>query len=239
MCFAMVSNRCALQSTPSRLGKPRTSHAVYGLHTKVSSVTVDAVREAYSRRAAEYVEVVGKIEHAAMQDREYLLAWARGVEGLIIDAGCGPGQWTNYLQHKGIDIEGIDPVATFVDGAKKRYPSARYRVGRAEDLGVHDGSLGGVLAWFSLIHTAPNLIDEPLAEFARCIKPGGSLLIGFFDGAQREAFEHAVTTAYYWSVDALTEHVARAGFVMTDARTRTDPGVRPQGVIVAKRLGQR
>jgi hypothetical protein len=44
-----------------------------------------------------------------------------------------------------------------------------------------------------------------------------------------------VTTAYYWSVDALTEHLERAGFTVTAAQTRTDLGVRPQGVIVAKR----
>jgi SAM-dependent methyltransferase len=201
----------------------------------VSSVTIDAVREAYSRRAGEYIEVVGKIEHAAAQDREYLLAWARGVEGLIIDAGCGPGQWTNYLQREGVDIEGIDPVALFVDDARRRYPSARYRLGRAEDLAVDQASLGGVLAWFSLIHTPPSSIDEPLAEFARCIGPGGSVLIGFFVGAESENFEHAVTTAYYWSVDGLAERIERAGFVITDGQIRTDPGVRPQGVIVAQR----
>jgi ubiquinone/menaquinone biosynthesis C-methylase UbiE len=203
----------------------------------MSSVTMDAVREAYTRRAGEYVEAVGKIEHAAMQDREHLLAWARGVDGHIIDAGCGPGQWTDYLQHEGIDIEGIDPVATFVEDARKRYPSVRYRVGQAEDLGVHDESLGGVLAWFSLIHTAPDSIEEPLAEFARCIRPGGSVLIGFFDGAAGEAFDHAVTTAYYWSADAFRERLEQVGFVVTDAHTRTDPGVRPQGAIVARRLG--
>jgi ubiquinone/menaquinone biosynthesis C-methylase UbiE len=164
-----------------------------------------------------------------------LLAWARGIDGRIIDVGCGPGQWTNYLQHEGIDIGGIDPVVTFVEGAKERYPAARYRVGRAEDLGVQDGSLGGVLAWFSLIHTDPDSIDQPLAEFARCMKLGGSLVIGFFDGAQREPFDHAVAPAYFWSIDALTEHIEQAGFAVTDAQTRTDPGVRPQGVIVATR----
>lgn len=198
-------------------------------------MSIDRVREAYSTRAAEYIEVVGKIEHAARQDRDYLLAWARGIDGRIIDAGCGPGQWTNYLQQEGIDIEGIDPVTTFVEGAKERYPSARYRVGRAEDLGVQDGSLGGVLAWFSLIHAEPDSIDQPLAEFARCIKRGGGLVIGFFEGAQRGPFDHAVTPAYFWSIDALTEHIEQAGFTVTDAQTRTDPGRRPQGVIVATR----
>ena len=202
---------------------------------RVGVMTIDRVRQAYSARAGEYIDAVGKIEHAAQHDREYVLAWARGVNGRIVDVGCGPGQWTNFLQHEGIDIVGIDPVATFIVDATERYPTARFRVGRAEDLGVDDGSLGGVLAWFSLIHTIPDAIDDALAECARCIKPGGSVLIGFFDGTAREAFDHAVTTAYYWSVDALTEHIERAGFTVADAQVRVDPGVRPQGVIVAVR----
>lgn len=198
-------------------------------------MSIDRVCEAYSARADEYIEAVGRIEHAAEQDREYLLAWARGIEGRVVDVGCGPGQWTEYLRREGVEIEGIDPTEAFVEDAKKRYPDGRYRAGRAEDLGVGGESLSGVLAWFSLIHTPPESIDAPLAEFARCLGPGGSLLIGFFDGPAREPFDHAVTTAYYWSLDALAERIERAGFSVTDAQTRTDPGVRPQGVIVARR----
>jgi len=198
-------------------------------------VTVDPVHDAYTRRAAEYIEVVGKIEHAAQADRDYLLSWARSVDGRLIDAGCGPGQWTNYFREAGIDVEGVDPVEALVEDARGRYPMARYRVGRAEALGVPNASLGGVLAWFSLIHTDPTLIDEPLNEFARCIRPGGSVAVGFFDGPAGEPFDHAVATAFFWAVDALTLRLERAGFTVTDAQTRHDPGARRQGVIVAVR----
>lgn len=196
---------------------------------------IDQVRDAYAARSSEYIEAVGQIEHAATQDREFVLAWAQRVDGPIVDAGCGPGQWTHYLGQAGVDIEGVDPVVSFIDDARERYPSARYRVGRSEALGVQDRSLGGVLAWFSLIHTDPASIDESLVEFARCIKPGGSLMIGFFAGTAGEAFDHAVVTAYYWSVEALAERVERAGFTVTDGRTREEPGVRPQGALVARR----
>jgi ubiquinone/menaquinone biosynthesis C-methylase UbiE len=198
-------------------------------------VTADEVRDAYSQRAGEYIEVLGKIEHAAAADRDYLLAWARTVDGRVLDVGCGPGQWTNYLHNAGIDVEVVDPVEAFVRDATISYPSALFRVGVAEQLGVPDGSLAAVLAWFSLIHTHPELIAVPLSEFARFIRPGGSLAIGFFEGPAAEPFDHAVTTAYFWSVDALTERLERAGFTVTDARARHDEGVRRQGVIVATR----
>ena len=72
-----------------------------------------------------------------------------------------------------------------------------------------------------------------MREFARCLAPGGTVALGFFDGAAGEPFDHAITTAYYWSVDALTDRLERAGFDLTDSSTRHDPGVRPQGRIVA------
>jgi SAM-dependent methyltransferase len=198
-------------------------------------VTIEPVRQAYSRRATEYIEAVGKMEHAAHDDREYLLAWARSLHGRLLDVGCGPGQWTHYLQGAGIDVEGVDPVDAFIDDARIRYPTARYRTGRAEDLGVPRGSLGGILAWFSLIHTHPDSIGEAVEEFARCLAPGGSVAIGFFDGAEREPFDHAVVTAFSWSVGALTEELERAGFTVTDARTRAAAGGRRYGVMVAIR----
>lgn len=199
-------------------------------------MTIDQVREAYSRRAAEYVDVVGRIEHADEADRAAILAWARSVDGPIFDVGCGPGQWTSLLHEAGLDVEGIDPVEAFLDDARARYPSARFRVGRAEDLGVPQGSLGGVLAWFSLIHTDPSEVDVALREIARSLRVGGSLAIGFFDGPAREPFDHAVVTAFFWSVDALSELLESVGLTVTDARARHDPSARPQGFLVARKI---
>jgi SAM-dependent methyltransferase len=196
-------------------------------------VTVDPVHAAYTKRADEYIEAVGKIEHVAEADLAYVLSWARSVDGSLLDVGCGPGQWTDFLRESGVDIEGVDPVEAFIDDARQRYPSARFRVGRAQELGVPDASIGGVLAWYSLIHIDPERLDEPLAEFARAIRPAGSLVIGFFDGVAGEPFDHAVAPAFYWSVDALAERLEGVGFAVTDARTRQDPGVRRHGAITA------
>jgi ubiquinone/menaquinone biosynthesis C-methylase UbiE len=198
-------------------------------------MSVARVREAYAARAAEYISLFGSIEAAAEQDREDVLAWARAVNGRIIDLGCGPGQWTNYLHESGVDIEGVDPVPEFIDEARQRHPGVDYRLGHADRLGVEDASLGGVLAWYSLIHTDPDQIGALLTEFARCIRPGGGLAIGFFEGAELAPFDHAVTTAYFWPVGLLSSRVERAGFVVADVRTRTDPGTRPQGAIIAQR----
>lgn len=191
------------------------------------------VRDAYATRSAEYIGLLGSIDDAAEQDRQYVLAWAHGVDGPIIDVGCGPGQWTNYLHENGLEVEGIDPVPEFIDHARQRYPEVTYRLGNAGRLDVHDASLGGVLAWYSLIHTAPDDLDSLLAEFARCLRPGGHLAIGFCAGPELVSFDHAVTTAYFWPVELLSARVRRAGFVVT--QTRHDPGSRPHEAITARR----
>ena len=198
-------------------------------------MSIARVREAYAARAAEYISLFGSIEAAAEQDREYVLAWARNVNGRIIDVGCGPGQWTNYLHAGGVAVEGVDPVPEFIDHAQQRYPGVDYRTGHADRLDVEDASLGGLLAWYSLIHTDPDQIGAVLTEFARCIRTGGGLAIGFFEGAELAPFGHAVATAYFWPVDLLSQRLERAGFVVADVRTRTDPGTRPQGTITAQR----
>lgn len=199
----------------------------------VPEADLERVVAAYNARATEYIEVVGKIEHAATEDHEYLLAWARRVEGLVLDVGCGPGQWSNLFREAGVHVEGIDPSETFIADAQGRYPQTQYRVGRAERLDVGDGSVGGVLAWFSVIHTDPDQLDPVLAEFHRAICAGGSLVLGFFEGDKIERFDHAVAPAWYWSVGALTERLERAGFSVVESRVRADPGARAQGRIRA------
>ena len=104
------------------------------------------------------------------------------ITGPVIDAGCEPGHWTNFLHECDIAIEGADLVPEFIATAKQRFPDIRFRIGDLNNLLVQDGALGAILSWFSVIHTDPAHVPAQLAEFARCIRPGGSLLSGFFTG---------------------------------------------------------
>jgi SAM-dependent methyltransferase len=198
-------------------------------------MSVDGVRDAYGARSGEYIGLFGSIEAAADEDRRQVLTWATSVAGTIIDIGCGPGQWTSYLADHGVDIEGVDPVPAFIDEARRKHPNGRYRIGRADALDVADATLGGILAWFSLIHTEPEHLGPLLDEFARCVRPGGGLAIGFFEGPDLAPFDHAVTTAYFWPIDELCARIEQHGFEVTTAEARSDPGVRRQGIVLAER----
>ncbi|WP_291278439.1 class I SAM-dependent methyltransferase, partial [Galactobacter sp.] len=88
----------------------------------------ERVKTAYGARADEYIEAVGRIEHAAAADLTLIRAWALGCSGPLLDVGCGPGQWTHWLHDQGAEITGVDPVPEFVERARAAYPDASYRL---------------------------------------------------------------------------------------------------------------
>lgn len=197
------------------------------------------IAAAYDGRAAEYLEVAGRIEQMDDRDREAIGAWAHGAAGPLLDAGCGPGLWTAFLAERGCEVRGIDLSAEFVAAARARHPGLRFETGSFRELPCETASLGGILAWYSLIHTPPSEVPAVLAEFSRVLRSGGSILIGFFDGDPRAEFAHAVAPAYHWSAEALGSLLADAGFTVT-ARERRDRvageiSVRPHGAVTAIR----
>lgn len=206
-----------------------------GRVVRIILMTPTAAAAAYGARADEYINAVGRIDHADDADVTRIGEWAQSVDGPILDVGCGPGQWTHWLATQGIDIEGIDPAREFIDRARRMHPEVPYRIGRAENLDVPSSSLGGVLAWYSLIHSAPGEVAAVLREFSRCVRPGGSLLLGFFTAAEHGSFDHAVTTAYHWPIDSLEALVEDAGFTVTHATTRSGRPERTHGEIIAVR----
>jgi SAM-dependent methyltransferase len=200
-------------------------------------MSVGDVRDAYGRRAEEYAALFGSQEAMHELDRTLVSRWAGELSGRMIDAGCGPGQWTDLLRSQGCDIEGVDLVPRFVTLARSRFPDSSFRVAELDELGVPDRSVAGILSWYSIIHTVPEDVPRILGEFARCLCDGGSLLLGLFEGPRVEAFPHAVTTAYFWSIEEMSQRLADAGFHVEATENRVDPGARPHAAIVARRAG--
>ena len=192
------------------------------------------VRDAYAARASEYSALLGSIAATSKLDQHLIREWSSSLHGRVIDAGCGPGHWTAFLHELGVDVEGIDPVRPFIEQAATRFPGVPFRVASFDDLDAPERQAAGILAWYSLIHLHPAELPGILAGLARCLAPGGSLLLGFFTGEILEPFPHAIATAYYWPIAEMTTALADAGFRVDETHTRTDPGSRPLAAIVAR-----
>lgn len=190
---------------------------------------------AYSARADEYTGLLGSMSAVHPSDRQIIDTWAERVTGGVLDAGCGPGHWTHYLTQLGLDARGIDLVPFFIDHARSLYPGIPFDLQSIDAIEEADGSLGGVLSWFSTIHHEPDAVAIPIAEFARVLRPGGQLVLGFFSGQSIEPFDHAVVRAYRWPAQELQRILTAEGFEILETHVREARDQRTVGAIIGER----
>lgn len=178
------------------------------------------VWNAYEAAANTYIDLFDDIENVHPQDVAFIEQHLGTKVGDVLDAGCGPGHLTAHLRSIGVNALGVDLTPEFVDHAQAAYPEVRFRVGSMNDLPEADGAFVGVLAWYSLIHMPPDVIDTALRELRRVTVSGGTIVVGFFEALEIEEFDHKVSPAFYWPVGALSARLASAGFAEVDRCTR-------------------
>jgi SAM-dependent methyltransferase len=192
---------------------------------------LSTTRTAYDAVAVRYAELFGNHLADLPLDRALIAAFAELVRaadaGPVADLGCGPGPVTGHLQSLGLTAFGVDLSPAMIELARQAHPDLRFEVGSMTDLDVGDGTLGGVVAWYSIIHTPPEELPAVLAEFHRVLAPGGHLLLAFFQadddaGVLAQPFDHRVTPGYRWSLDGAAELLRKAGFTES-ARLSREP----------------
>lgn len=195
---------------------------------------VEKVQRAYSSVSDLYIELFGTPQQSHPDDLAFIARHLSGRPGRVLDLGCGPGHLTGYLRSLGVDATGVDVVPEFIAYAKATHPDGRYHLGSMLDPPV-DEPVAGILSWYSSIHTPPPELDGVLAGFRRALVPGGTLVVGFFDGGdQVEAFEHKVVTAWRWPVDEFADRLRRAGFTEAERWRRPFDGThRPHAALAA------
>ncbi|MFE0024366.1 class I SAM-dependent DNA methyltransferase [Amycolatopsis sp. NPDC059021] len=195
---------------------------------------LSATRAAYDKVAADYHELLRKSLARMPYDRAMLGVFAEHVRaadvGPVADVGCGPGRITAYLDSLGVPVSGIDLSPEMIAVARRTYPALRFEVGSMSTLDLKDGELGGVVAYYSIIHTPPELLPPVFAEFARVLAPGGHLLLAFQVGDQprhiTSAYGHDGLdyNAYRLQPDHITALAADAGLQTVSRLVREPEG---------------
>jgi SAM-dependent methyltransferase len=144
----------------------------------------NTTRDSYDRVAAEYARRINdELEHKPL-DRKLLAEFATATPGRIADIGCGPGHVAAYLREQGAEVVGIDLSPAMVEEAQALHSDVEFEVGDMRALPLLDGSLGGIVALYSLIHIPRAEVVAVLQEFRRVLRPGGRLVVGFHIGEE-------------------------------------------------------
>lgn len=140
-------------------------------------------RTSYDTVAVSYTDKMRDAIAADPHLRAALAVFAEQVQsGPVADIGCGPGHVTAHLNGLGLDVFGIDLSPGMIDVARRDHPGLRFEVGSMTDLRLDDASVGGLIAWWSLIHIPDDELPVVLGQFHRMLRPGGPLQIGFHVG---------------------------------------------------------
>ncbi|MBU5424756.1 class I SAM-dependent methyltransferase [Cellulomonas hominis] len=113
---------------------------------------------------------------------ELAARWSDGPGGPLLDVGCGTGRVAAHLAAGGVDVLGADLSPGMVAAARRAHPGLTFLVAAADALPLPDACAGGVLAWYSLIHTAPEGLAAVVAELRRVARRGAPLLAAFQAG---------------------------------------------------------
>jgi SAM-dependent methyltransferase len=157
---------------------------------------------------------------------DYFVALASPL-GPTCDVGCGPGQVARYLQERGARVSGVDLSSAMVDVARRLNPDIPFQQGTMLALPIPDESLGGVVAFYSIIHIPREHLPGALTEMRRVLTPDGYLLLAFHVGDEdvhlEEWWDRSVSLDFlFFHRDDMERHVSSAGFEIIESVER-DP----------------
>ncbi len=132
-----------------------------------------------------------------------------------------------YLAERGVAVTGLDLSPQMVEQAHRLFPHLDVMVGDMLDLPFDDGSLAGLIAFYSIIHFDDSQLATAFAEMARVLDPGCPVALAFHVGEEdlhlEQWWDMPVVLDFRFLDPAAIQHKLRkAGFEIESAVER-DP----------------
>jgi len=144
------------------------------------------IERMYDTVAKEYSETFFAEHEKKPKDQEILRRFSIeiGDKKPVWDFGCGPGQTTKYLKDLGIEISGLDLSEKILEQARTTHPEINFRKGNVLELEFDDDSIGGVVAFYAIVHFTGEQVEIAFLEVFRVLQPGGIFLFTYHIGEE-------------------------------------------------------
>jgi len=110
------------------------------------------------------------------------------IKSRVLDAGCGPGIDSAYIESRGFHVIGVDLSEGMVRLAEHKFPNIDFRLTDIRNLDFPPGFFEGIVASCSLIHIPKRDIIPTLNQFHRLLGKDGIVYIALQGGKSEEIF---------------------------------------------------
>jgi ubiquinone/menaquinone biosynthesis C-methylase UbiE len=105
----------------------------------------------------------------------------------ILDAGCGPsGHIGRFLFDMDLDVSGLDISDKCIEIASAYNPEMNFMRMDMSQMEMENGSIDGIVSYYSIIHAPKAKIHRYFEEFNRVLVKGGKLLLSVKTGDTEE-----------------------------------------------------
>jgi ubiquinone/menaquinone biosynthesis C-methylase UbiE len=143
------------------------------------------VQKCYDLAAEAYAKILYHELDGKPFDRDILDRFARIVDATlpVYDMGCGSGHIGNYLySHHKIQVIGLDFSLKSIETAQRLAPQLEFVKGDMLNLQIADSSIGGIVAFYAIVHFTLKETEKAIDEFLRVLVQGGIALFSFHVG---------------------------------------------------------
>ena len=193
-------------------------------------------QNAYNALSDAYAQVIDTKPHNAYYDRPAIKSLVGSPHGhRVLDAGCGPGVYTQWLLEEGASVVALDANEKMLSHAKKRIgEKATFFQAHIEEPMpfLASSSFDGILSALTITYCKD--LKPAFSEFSRILKPKGYLVFSTehpFFAYQNSNLENYYETqelhipwksfsievimdSYYHSLSTITEALFTSGFVV-------------------------
>ena len=103
-------------------------------------------------------------------------------DGRVVELGCGPGHVSAYLAGRGAQVSGMDLSPAMIEQARRLFPLIAFEVGDMLRLPFDEGTLAGLVSFYSIVHFDERQTDVAFAEMSRVLDSNGALALAFHVG---------------------------------------------------------